>query len=134
MYVNNILLLNVALPYVNLKDSLQILYPSLSASFFIFTLCACYDENKCYLILYFLPRVEKKERARLKTVKFHARTGMIDSNRVSVEGQLPPPPRRSEAPELLLGYQGDGLPPPVCGRETSTCSVERAQKRARITV
>ncbi|XP_049441031.1 disks large homolog 3 isoform X10 [Epinephelus fuscoguttatus] len=26
-------------------------------------------------------RVEKKERARLKTVKFHARTGMIDSNR-----------------------------------------------------
>uniref|UniRef100_A0A3Q3MTR2 Discs, large homolog 3 (Drosophila) n=1 Tax=Mastacembelus armatus TaxID=205130 RepID=A0A3Q3MTR2_9TELE len=34
-------------------------------------------------------RVEKKERARLKTVKFHARTGMIESNRVSVEGQLP---------------------------------------------
>uniref|UniRef100_A0A3Q1G508 Discs, large homolog 3 (Drosophila) n=1 Tax=Acanthochromis polyacanthus TaxID=80966 RepID=A0A3Q1G508_9TELE len=32
-------------------------------------------------------RVEKKERARLKTVKFHARTGMIESNRVSVEGQ-----------------------------------------------
>uniref|UniRef100_A0A8C7HPK3 Discs large MAGUK scaffold protein 3 n=1 Tax=Oncorhynchus kisutch TaxID=8019 RepID=A0A8C7HPK3_ONCKI len=31
-------------------------------------------------------RVEKKERARLKTVKFHARTGMIESNRVSVEG------------------------------------------------
>uniref|UniRef100_A0A4W5NKY0 Discs large MAGUK scaffold protein 3 n=1 Tax=Hucho hucho TaxID=62062 RepID=A0A4W5NKY0_9TELE len=31
-------------------------------------------------------RVEKKERARLKTVKFHARTGMIDSNRVSLEG------------------------------------------------
>uniref|UniRef100_A0A673Z5K5 Discs large MAGUK scaffold protein 3 n=1 Tax=Salmo trutta TaxID=8032 RepID=A0A673Z5K5_SALTR len=30
-------------------------------------------------------RVEKKERARLKTVKFHARTGMIDSNRVSLE-------------------------------------------------
>uniref|UniRef100_A0A672P3V3 Discs large MAGUK scaffold protein 3 n=1 Tax=Sinocyclocheilus grahami TaxID=75366 RepID=A0A672P3V3_SINGR len=28
-------------------------------------------------------RVEKKERARLKTVKFHARTGMIESNRVS---------------------------------------------------
>uniref|UniRef100_A0A096M1K6 Discs large MAGUK scaffold protein 3 n=1 Tax=Poecilia formosa TaxID=48698 RepID=A0A096M1K6_POEFO len=27
------------------------------------------------------PRVEKKERARLKTVKFHARTGMIESNR-----------------------------------------------------
>ncbi|XP_065756175.1 disks large homolog 3 isoform X6 [Phocoena phocoena] len=26
-------------------------------------------------------RVEKKERARLKTVKFHARTGMIESNR-----------------------------------------------------
>ncbi|XP_023656251.1 disks large homolog 3-like isoform X10 [Paramormyrops kingsleyae] len=26
-------------------------------------------------------RVEKKERARLKTVKFHARTGMMDSNR-----------------------------------------------------
>uniref|UniRef100_A0A8C8CRY2 Discs large MAGUK scaffold protein 3 n=1 Tax=Oncorhynchus tshawytscha TaxID=74940 RepID=A0A8C8CRY2_ONCTS len=31
-------------------------------------------------------RVEKKERARLKTVKFHARTGMIDSNRVSLGG------------------------------------------------
>uniref|UniRef100_A0A674KJF8 Discs large MAGUK scaffold protein 3 n=1 Tax=Terrapene triunguis TaxID=2587831 RepID=A0A674KJF8_9SAUR len=28
-------------------------------------------------------RVEKKERARLKTVKFHARTGMIESNRVT---------------------------------------------------
>nr|XP_044996045.1 disks large homolog 3 isoform X2 [Jaculus jaculus] len=28
-------------------------------------------------------RVEKKERARLKTVKFHARTGMIESNRSS---------------------------------------------------
>uniref|UniRef100_H3DHE7 Discs large MAGUK scaffold protein 3 n=1 Tax=Tetraodon nigroviridis TaxID=99883 RepID=H3DHE7_TETNG len=28
-------------------------------------------------------RVEKKERARLKTVKFHARTGMIESNRGS---------------------------------------------------
>ncbi|XP_025021074.1 disks large homolog 3 [Python bivittatus] len=27
-------------------------------------------------------RVEKKERARLKTVKFHARTGMIESNRL----------------------------------------------------
>nr|XP_023656256.1 disks large homolog 3-like isoform X12 [Paramormyrops kingsleyae] len=30
-------------------------------------------------------RVEKKERARLKTVKFHARTGMMDSNRQSVK-------------------------------------------------
>lgn len=29
--------------------------------------------------------MEKKERARLKTVKFHARTGMIESNRVSAE-------------------------------------------------
>lgn len=37
-------------------------------------------------------RVEKKERARLKTVKFHARTGMIESNRVSVAGQLLPAP------------------------------------------
>lgn len=32
-----------------------------------------------------LIRVEKKERARLKTVKFHARTGMIESNRVSAD-------------------------------------------------
>uniref|UniRef100_A0A2K5F2H2 Discs large MAGUK scaffold protein 3 n=1 Tax=Aotus nancymaae TaxID=37293 RepID=A0A2K5F2H2_AOTNA len=32
-------------------------------------------------------RVEKKERARLKTVKFHARTGMIESNRVSEDPQ-----------------------------------------------
>ncbi|TKS72227.1 Disks large -like protein 3 [Collichthys lucidus] len=58
-------------------------------------------------------RVEKKERARLKTVKFHARTGMIESNRVSVEGQLLPalvPERLSS--ELLLGSQGDGLVPP----------------------
>ncbi|XP_048839451.1 disks large homolog 3-like isoform X1 [Brienomyrus brachyistius] len=30
-------------------------------------------------------RVEKKERARLKTVKFHARTGMMDCNRQSVK-------------------------------------------------
>lgn len=58
-------------------------------------------------------RVEKKERARLKTVKFHARTGMIESNRVSVEDQLLPalvPERLSS--ELLLGSQGDGLLPP----------------------
>uniref|UniRef100_A0A8C3G9G8 Discs large MAGUK scaffold protein 3 n=1 Tax=Cyclopterus lumpus TaxID=8103 RepID=A0A8C3G9G8_CYCLU len=33
-------------------------------------------------------RVEKKERARLKTVKFHARTGMIESNRVSFNENL----------------------------------------------
>lgn len=32
-----------------------------------------------------LTRVEKKERARLKTVKFHARTGMIESNRVRAD-------------------------------------------------
>lgn len=32
-------------------------------------------------------RVERKERARLKTVKFHARTGMIESNRVSGDPQ-----------------------------------------------
>lgn len=34
---------------------------------------------------FLLTRVEKKERARLKTVKFHARTGMIESNRVSAD-------------------------------------------------
>ncbi|KAA8588792.1 hypothetical protein FQN60_010137 [Etheostoma spectabile] len=58
-------------------------------------------------------RVEKKERARLKTVKFHARTGMIESNRVSVEGQLllALVPKRLPS-ELLLGSQGDGLLPP----------------------
>lgn len=74
--------------------------------------------------------MEKKERARLKTVKFHARTGMIESNRVSVEGQLLPalvPERLSS--ELLLGSQGDGLVPPLsCGKETSTCSLKRAQE------
>lgn len=62
---------------------------------------------------FFALRVEKKERARLKTVKFHARTGMIESNRVSVEGQLLPalvPERLSS--ELLLGSQRDGLLPP----------------------
>lgn len=38
---------------------------------------------------FWLPnRVEKKERARLKTVKFHARTGMIESNRVSGDWPL----------------------------------------------
>uniref|UniRef100_A0A4W6EVB4 Discs large MAGUK scaffold protein 3 n=1 Tax=Lates calcarifer TaxID=8187 RepID=A0A4W6EVB4_LATCA len=55
-------------------------------------------------------RVEKKERARLKTVKFHARTGMIESNRVSVEGQLLPalvPERLSS--ELLLEGQEDTI-------------------------
>lgn len=63
---------------------------------------------------FFPPRVEKKERARLKTVKFHARTGMIESNRVSVEGQLLPAlvPERLTS-ELLLGSQGDGLLPPL---------------------
>uniref|UniRef100_A0A8C6NIP9 Discs large MAGUK scaffold protein 3 n=1 Tax=Nothobranchius furzeri TaxID=105023 RepID=A0A8C6NIP9_NOTFU len=53
-------------------------------------------------------RVEKKERARLKTVKFHGRTGMIESNRVSVEGQLLlalVAERRSS--KLLQGSQGD---------------------------
>uniref|UniRef100_A0A7N6BWV1 Discs, large homolog 3 (Drosophila) n=1 Tax=Anabas testudineus TaxID=64144 RepID=A0A7N6BWV1_ANATE len=55
-------------------------------------------------------RVEKKERARLKTVKFHARTGMIESNRVSVEGQLLPAlvPERLSA-ELLLEGQEDTI-------------------------
>uniref|UniRef100_A0A3B4V5R9 Discs large MAGUK scaffold protein 3 n=1 Tax=Seriola dumerili TaxID=41447 RepID=A0A3B4V5R9_SERDU len=55
-------------------------------------------------------RVEKKERARLKTVKFHARTGMIESNRVSVEDQLLPvlvPERLSS--ELLLEGQEDTI-------------------------
>lgn len=66
------------------------------------------------LFPFFPPRVEKKERARLKTVKFHARTGMIESNRVSVEGQLLPAlvPERLTS-ELLLGSQGDGLLPPL---------------------
>ncbi|TWW55735.1 Disks large -like protein 3 [Takifugu flavidus] len=52
-------------------------------------------------------RVEKKERARLKTVKFHARTGMIESNRVSVAGQLLPAPVPERlSSELLLGSRG----------------------------
>lgn len=77
------------------------------------------------LLLLFFNRVEKKERARLKTVKFHARTGMIESNRVSVEGQLLAAlvPERLSA-ELLLGSQGDGLLPPECGKGTSTCSLK----------
>uniref|UniRef100_A0A3Q3MTQ6 Discs, large homolog 3 (Drosophila) n=1 Tax=Mastacembelus armatus TaxID=205130 RepID=A0A3Q3MTQ6_9TELE len=50
-------------------------------------------------------RVEKKERARLKTVKFHARTGMIESNRVSVEGQLP----SALVPECLQKGQEDTI-------------------------
>uniref|UniRef100_A0A8D3DWF2 Discs large MAGUK scaffold protein 3 n=1 Tax=Scophthalmus maximus TaxID=52904 RepID=A0A8D3DWF2_SCOMX len=55
-------------------------------------------------------RVEKKERARLKTVKFHARTGMIESNRVSVEGQLLPAPVPERlSSELLLEGQEDTI-------------------------
>uniref|UniRef100_A0A3B1ICW6 Discs large MAGUK scaffold protein 3 n=1 Tax=Astyanax mexicanus TaxID=7994 RepID=A0A3B1ICW6_ASTMX len=47
-------------------------------------------------------RVEKKERARLKTVKFHARTGMIESNRVSVvEKHLPPQGQE----DTILSYE-----------------------------
>lgn len=41
-------------------------------------------QHNYYIIFSLFYRVEKKERARLKTVKFHARTGMIESNRVSV--------------------------------------------------
>lgn len=52
----------------------------------------------CLTPLFFPPsRVEKKERARLKTVKFHARTGMIESNRVSVVDQLLPPDGKEAA-------------------------------------
>uniref|UniRef100_A0A8B9QEA9 Discs large MAGUK scaffold protein 3 n=1 Tax=Apteryx owenii TaxID=8824 RepID=A0A8B9QEA9_APTOW len=54
-------------------------------------------------------RVEKKERARLKTVKFHARTGMIESNRVSAGGgtaHLPLPGSVSEGQEdAILSYE-----------------------------
>lgn len=50
-----------------------------------------------YLCFSFFLRVEKKERARLKTVKFHARTGMIESNRVSVEGPAAPCPGARKA-------------------------------------
>uniref|UniRef100_A0A672T8U1 Discs large MAGUK scaffold protein 3 n=1 Tax=Sinocyclocheilus grahami TaxID=75366 RepID=A0A672T8U1_SINGR len=46
-------------------------------------------------------RVEKKERARLKTVKFHARTGMIESNRVSESS--------SSSCERLMGGQEDTI-------------------------
>ncbi|MED6284418.1 Disks large 3, partial [Characodon lateralis] len=73
-------------------------------------------------------RVEKKERARLKTVKFHARTGMIESNRVSVEDQLP--------------QCSSGCPQSCCWalREmssffpgTSTCLSKQAQRVLHIT-
>lgn len=79
--------------------------------------------------MFFSPRVEKKERARLKTVKFHARTGMIESNRVSVMGKLLPAlvPKRLSS-ELLLGSQGMAYFPHECGKETRTCSVKQAQK------
>uniref|UniRef100_I3MDY4 Discs large MAGUK scaffold protein 3 n=1 Tax=Ictidomys tridecemlineatus TaxID=43179 RepID=I3MDY4_ICTTR len=51
-------------------------------------------------------RVEKKERARLKTVKFHARTGMIESNR--------------DFPGLSDDYYGaKNLKNPVEGSESS---------------
>lgn len=58
--------------------------------------CSVQCSNKIlYCCLGFF-RVEKKERARLKTVKFHARTGMIESNRVSVF--LPPVPLTTAPP------------------------------------
>uniref|UniRef100_A0A3B4V563 Discs large MAGUK scaffold protein 3 n=2 Tax=Seriola dumerili TaxID=41447 RepID=A0A3B4V563_SERDU len=40
-----------------------------------------YGESEQIGVIPSKKRVEKKERARLKTVKFHARTGMIESNR-----------------------------------------------------
>lgn len=46
-------------------------------------------------------RVEKKERARLKTVKFHARTGMIESNRVSVAAAVTAEATGETAPVTL---------------------------------
>uniref|UniRef100_A0A3P8V0H9 Discs large MAGUK scaffold protein 3 n=1 Tax=Cynoglossus semilaevis TaxID=244447 RepID=A0A3P8V0H9_CYNSE len=52
-------------------------------------------------------RVEKKERARLKTVKFHARTGMIESNRVSGAGQLLLLWCHRDCSPLLLDSQGE---------------------------
>ncbi|MEQ2247989.1 Disks large 3, partial [Ilyodon furcidens] len=67
-------------------------------------------------------RVEKKERARLKTVKFHARTGMIESNRVSVEDQLP---RCSSG--WALREMSSFLP------GTSTCLSKQAQRVLHIT-
>uniref|UniRef100_A0A8D2L071 Discs large MAGUK scaffold protein 3 n=1 Tax=Varanus komodoensis TaxID=61221 RepID=A0A8D2L071_VARKO len=60
-------------------------------------------------------RVEKKERARLKTVKFHARTGMIESNRVS-DGLTLSSPLLSEGqedtilrPVIILGPMKDRI-------------------------
>ncbi|NWX20835.1 DLG3 protein, partial [Aegotheles bennettii] len=66
-------------------------------------------------------RVEKKERARLKTVKFHARTGMIESNRdfpglsddyygaknlTAMSAHLPPPGSVAEGQEdTILSYE-----------------------------
>uniref|UniRef100_A0A8C1TD45 Discs, large homolog 3 (Drosophila) n=1 Tax=Cyprinus carpio TaxID=7962 RepID=A0A8C1TD45_CYPCA len=57
-------------------------------------------------------RVEKKERARLKTVKFHARTGMIESNRVSESS--------SSSCERLMG----AAPLPLKGQEDTILSYE----------
>uniref|UniRef100_A0A8C2K2V7 Discs, large homolog 3 (Drosophila) n=1 Tax=Cyprinus carpio TaxID=7962 RepID=A0A8C2K2V7_CYPCA len=56
-------------------------------------------------------RVEKKERARLKTVKFHARTGMVESNRVS---------ESSSSCEGLMG----AAPLPLKGQEDTILSYE----------
>uniref|UniRef100_A0A3Q2XFA4 Discs large MAGUK scaffold protein 3 n=1 Tax=Hippocampus comes TaxID=109280 RepID=A0A3Q2XFA4_HIPCM len=49
-------------------------------------------------------RVEKKERARLKTVKFHARTGMIESNRVS-GAEEPRGNARKGQEDTILSYE-----------------------------
>lgn len=41
-----------------------------------------YDQHVFFFISVLLPRVERKERARLKTVKFNAKPGVIDAKGV----------------------------------------------------
>lgn len=80
----------------------------------------------CVLFLLFI-RVEKKERARLKTVKFHARTGMIESNRVSAAAAAQQQQQLLLPPDAFMAAAGETTrspsdwggrdPPLLAGRE-----------------
>ena len=42
----------------------------------------CYNQHVFLYLCFLFPRVERKERARLKTVKFNAKPGVIDAKGV----------------------------------------------------
>lgn len=48
----------------------------------IFHTKCCYNQRVFLHLCFLFPRVERKERARLKTVKFNAKPGVIDAKGV----------------------------------------------------